>query len=127
MSVSTAIHAGDGAPAALLERLASILPRNALLVGDAIDPRYQEDRRGRYSARPRFIARPGTTEEVAACLAACNDFAQPLVVQGGRTGLSGGHRIADGEAVLVDRAHEPARRGSAAHAGQTIRRGRIHP
>ncbi|RWP38421.1 FAD-binding oxidoreductase [Mesorhizobium sp.] len=100
MSVPYAIHAGDGAPAALLERLASILPRNALLVGDAIDPRYQEDRRGRYSATPRFIARPGTTEEVAACLAACNDFAQPLVVQGGRTGLSGGHRIADGEAVL---------------------------
>ncbi|SMH36529.1 FAD-binding oxidoreductase [Mesorhizobium australicum] len=97
---SNAPDAGDAADPALLERLASALPRNALLVGDAIDPRYQEDRRGRYSARPRFIARPGTTAEVAACLAACNAFGQTLVVHGGRTGLSGGHRIADGEAVL---------------------------
>jgi FAD/FMN-containing dehydrogenase len=96
----TAIQAGDGAHPALLDRLASVLPRNALLTGDAIDPRYQEDRRGRYSARPRFIARPGTTDEVAACLAACNEFGQALVVHGGRTGLSGGHRIADGEGVL---------------------------
>jgi FAD/FMN-containing dehydrogenase len=99
-SSSSAIEADDAAHPALLDRLSLALPRNALLVGDAIDPRYQEDRRGRYSARPRFIARPGTTEEVAACLAACNDFAQPLVVHGGRTGLSGGHRIADREAVL---------------------------
>jgi FAD/FMN-containing dehydrogenase len=91
--------AGEAAPA-LLDRLARALPRNALLVGNAIDPRYQEDRRGRYSARPRFIMRPRSTEEVATCLAACNDFAQALVVHGGRTGLSGGHRIADGEAVL---------------------------
>ena len=96
----TAIHTSDGVHPALLDRLASVLPRNALLVGEAIDPRYQEDRRGRYSARPRFIARPGTTAEVAACLAACDAFGQPLVVHGGRTGLSGGHRIADGEGVL---------------------------
>lgn len=92
--------AGDAAHPALLDRLASALPRNALLVGDAIDSRYQEDRRGRYSARPRFIARPGTTAEVAACLAACDAFGQTVVVHGGRTGLSGGHRIADGEGVL---------------------------
>ena len=96
----TVIRTDDGVHPALLDRLASVLPRNALLVGEAIDPRYQEDRRGRYSARPRFIVRPGTTEEVAACLAACNDFGQTLVVHGGRTGLSGGHRIADGEGVL---------------------------
>ena len=89
------------APApALIERLARVLPAAALMTGEAIDPRYQEDRRGRYSARPLFVLRPGSTEEVAACLSACNDFAQPLIVQGGRTGLSGGHRILDGEAVL---------------------------
>ncbi|OCK60720.1 FAD-binding oxidoreductase [Bradyrhizobium sp. LMTR 3] len=84
----------------LLNRLSSVLPRNALLIGDAIDARYREDRRGKYSAPPRFVMRPGSTEEVSACLAACNDFAQPLVVHGGRTGLSGGHRIVEGEAVL---------------------------
>ncbi|MEZ5783900.1 MAG: FAD-binding oxidoreductase [Rhizobiaceae bacterium] len=89
----------DASPV-LLDRLSRALPRNALLVGDAMDPRYQEDRRGGQSARPRFVARPSTTEEVAACLAACNEFGQRLVVQGGRTGLAGGHRVNDGEAVL---------------------------
>lgn len=85
---------------ALLDRLARTLPRAALLTGDAVGPRYQEDRRDRFSAPPRFVLRPETTAEVAAALSACNDFEQPLVVQGGRTGLSGGHRIISGEAVL---------------------------
>jgi len=84
----------------LLDRLSGALPRNALLVGDAVDARYREDRRGKYSASPRFVMRPGSTAEVSVCLAACNDFAQPLAVHGGRTGLSGGHRVVEGEAVL---------------------------
>ena len=84
----------------LLDRLSSALPRNALLVGDAIDARYRDDRRGKFSAPPRFVMRPGSTAEVSVCLATCNDFAQPLAVHGGRTGLSGGHRVAEGEAVL---------------------------
>lgn len=96
----TAEMPGETADPALLERLSRFLPRNALLTGDAVDPHYHEDRRGRPSFPPRFILRPGSTAEVSACLAACNDFAQPLVVHGGRTGLSGGHRIASGEAVL---------------------------
>lgn len=90
----------DKAPPQLLDRLAEILPPNALLVGDAIDARYMEDRRGRFSARPRFVLRPASTGEVADCLAACNGFHQPVVVHGGRTGLSGGHRVEASEAVL---------------------------
>ncbi|QCP87270.1 FAD-binding oxidoreductase [Cereibacter sphaeroides] len=84
----------------LLARLAGVLPPRALLVGDTVDPRYQEDRRKRPSARPPFVVRPGSTAEVAAALAVCHEFHQPLVVQGGRTGLSGAHRIRAGEAVL---------------------------
>lgn len=85
---------------ALLDRLGRVLPPAALLTGDAVAPRYQEDRRDRFSAPPRFVMRPGSTAEVAAALAACNAFGQPLVVQGGRTGLSGAHRVRPGEAVL---------------------------
>jgi FAD/FMN-containing dehydrogenase len=85
---------------ALIEGLARVLPRRALMTGDAVDPRYQEDLRGRFSARPCLVLRPGSTSEVAAALAVCDAFGQPLVVHGGRTGLSGGHRIAEGEAVL---------------------------
>ncbi|WP_456636046.1 FAD-binding oxidoreductase [Bradyrhizobium sp. USDA 10063] len=85
---------------ALLERLSARLTPGALLVGDAIDARYREDRRGKHSAPPRFVMRPTSTTEVSECLAACNEFEQPLVVQGGRTGLSGAHRIVEGEAIL---------------------------
>jgi FAD/FMN-containing dehydrogenase len=84
----------------LLDRLTRVLPQRALLMGDAIGPVYQEDRRGRFSAKPRFILRPGTTAEVSAALAACDAVGQRLVMQGGRTGLAGAHRIMEGEAVL---------------------------
>lgn len=84
----------------LLARLAEALPPAALVAGEDIAPRYQEDRRGRPSARPRFVLRPGSTAEVAAVLALCSAARQPLVTQGGRTGLSGAHRIGEGEAVL---------------------------
>lgn len=90
----------DQASRALLERLSRILPPASLLVGDAIDPRYQEDRRNRFSARPCFVLRPGSTAETSTALAACHEFGQTIVVHGGRTGLSGGHRIQPGEAVL---------------------------
>lgn len=85
---------------ALIAQLSAALPAAALMAGDAIDPRYQEDRRDRFSARPQFVIRPSTTAEMSLALSLCNDFRQPLVVQGGRTGLSGAHRIHDGEAVL---------------------------
>ena len=56
---------------ALLDRLGRVLPPAALLTDDAVAPRYQEDRRDRFSAPPRFVMRPGSTAEVAAALAAC--------------------------------------------------------
>ncbi|WP_103332051.1 FAD-binding oxidoreductase [Pseudotabrizicola formosa] len=88
------------ADAALLDRLFSTLPPGTVLTGTDIGPQYQEDRRDRYSARPLFVLRPSSTADVSAGLAACHAFRQPVVVHGGRTGLSGGHRILPGEAVL---------------------------
>ncbi|WP_103173658.1 FAD-binding oxidoreductase [Paracoccus sp. SY] len=94
------MHPTDQCDSALLECLSRALPPAALLIGDAIEPRYQEDRRNRFSAPPRFVLRPGNTAEVSIALAACHDFGQRLVVQGGRTGLAGAHRVQLGEAVL---------------------------
>ncbi|RGP37948.1 FAD-binding oxidoreductase [Pseudotabrizicola alkalilacus] len=88
------------ADAALLDRLVRTLPPGTVLTGDAISPRYQEDRRDRCSAKPLFVLRPSSTVEMAAALAACHAYRQPVVVQGGRTGLSGAHRVLEGEAVL---------------------------
>jgi FAD/FMN-containing dehydrogenase len=41
-------------------------------------------------AKPIAVAYPRTTEEVSAILRICNDHAQPVVAQGGLTGLAGG-------------------------------------
>ncbi|MFB9949192.1 FAD-binding oxidoreductase [Rhizobium puerariae] len=49
---------------------------------------------------PSLVARPKTTEGVSAFLKACHDAGQPVAVQGGLTGLSGGARPLEGEVVL---------------------------
>ena len=48
----------------------------------------------------RAIVRPRTTEEVSRILAACNAAGQPVVAQGGLTGLVEGHITQAGEVVL---------------------------
>lgn len=84
----------------VLSILQARLDKAAILAGDAIDPRYSDDLSGEPGARPELVLRPRSTNEVAEILKACNDARLPLVVQGGRTGLSGGARVLAGEAVL---------------------------
>lgn len=84
----------------LLSHLAARLDRAALLVGDDIDQRYMDDLSGGDRIRPGFVLRPRGTDDVVEILKACNAARQPLVVQGGRTGLAGAARVLPGEAVL---------------------------
>jgi FAD/FMN-containing dehydrogenase len=84
----------------VLSLLETRLDRAAILVGEAVEPRYSDDLSGKPGARPDLVLRPRDTADVAAILAACNAARLPLVVQGGRTGLSGGARALPGEAVL---------------------------
>ena len=84
----------------VLSLLQARLDKAAILAGDAIDPRYSDDLSGEPGARPELVLRPRSTDEVAEILKVCNDARLPLVVQGGRTGLSGGARVLAGEAVL---------------------------
>ena len=51
---------------------------------------YCTDWRGRYSGQPLCVARPGSTDEVAAVVAACAAANIAIVPQGGNTGLCGG-------------------------------------
>ncbi|CAN7612925.1 FAD-binding oxidoreductase [Aminobacter sp. LjRoot7] len=84
----------------VLSILQARLDKAAILAGDAIDPRYSDDLSGEPGARPELVLRPRSTSEVAEILKVCNDARLPLVVQGGRTGLSGGARVLAGEAGL---------------------------
>ena len=50
--------------------------------------------------RPLAVVRPRTTAEVAAALRVCSEHGQPVVPQGGRTGVSGGAVPGAGEVAL---------------------------
>lgn len=70
-----------------------------ILVGDAVSDGYAADATAR-GVRPPAVLRPRNTEDVSAILSAANEFHQPVVVQGGRTGLSGASRPLSGEVSL---------------------------
>ncbi|WP_377297072.1 FAD-binding oxidoreductase [Rhizobium sp. SGZ-381] len=85
---------------ALAADLARVLDRNAILAGAAVGDAYCGDATDERGATPAMVFRPRNTAEVAAILSACNAAGQPVVVQGGRTGLSGGARPQAGEVSL---------------------------
>lgn len=82
------------------ERFASLLEPSALLLGDAVDPRYGDDLATGPAPLPDIVLRPRSTADVASILSLCSRIGQPVVIQGGRTGLSGGARPLPGEVVL---------------------------
>jgi FAD/FMN-containing dehydrogenase len=75
---------------ALLDRLRAALGADAVLTGAAIGGRYASDSSRLNACPPQAVLRPSTTGQVSAALSACHDCSQPVVVQGGLTGLAGG-------------------------------------
>ncbi|WP_210484010.1 FAD-binding oxidoreductase [Microvirga antarctica] len=75
-----------------------------VVFGDAIAPRFHADWSGLDPVRPLALARPRSTEGVAAVLKICNQYEVPVVPQGGLTGLAGGAQpVSDGVALSLDR------------------------
>lgn len=64
------------------------------------DGRRVQDWSGLAGATPAALIRPRTTAEVAAALRVCHAFGQPVVTQGGLTGLVGGANVLGIELVL---------------------------
>ena len=89
-----------GIVGALRARLAD----GAVLSGADIGERHNVDWTGENPRQPLAVVKPGSTEEVAAVLRACSESGQPVVVQGGLTGLAGGATPRTGEiAVSMER------------------------
>ncbi|WER48689.1 FAD-binding oxidoreductase [Cupriavidus sp. WKF15] len=85
----------------LLDELAAVLDAAGLQTGDAIETRFRKDWYAPLDAEsPLAVARPRSTAEVSAVLAICNRHRQPVVPQGGLTGLAGAATPAGGELVL---------------------------
>jgi len=84
----------------LLSQLDGQLGAGGILAGAAVDRRYTDEADGKLGAMPEAVLRPRDTAEVSAALAVCNALRQPVVIQGGRTGLAGAARVQPGEVVL---------------------------
>ncbi|HXQ63570.1 MAG TPA: FAD-binding oxidoreductase [Steroidobacteraceae bacterium] len=86
--------------AALLASLDSELGPGGVLTGETIGARYHSDWTRLNACPPAAVLRPRSTEEVATILRRCHGVSQPVVIQGGLTGLAGGATPRPGELSL---------------------------
>ncbi|MBY4947300.1 FAD-binding oxidoreductase [Cupriavidus respiraculi] len=101
MSTAISAQAPSVNTEALLAELAAVLDAAGLQTGDAIETRFRKDWYAPLDPVPPVaVARPRNTAEVSAVLEICNRHRQPVVPQGGLTGLAGGATPAGGELVL---------------------------
>lgn len=76
--------------AALVARLAAVLPRECLISAvEGMRP-YESDGFTGYRVLPAAVALPQTTEQAQAVLRICSELGAPVVARGAGTGLSGG-------------------------------------
>ncbi len=88
----------------LLDRLKASLDTATLVLGSDISDRYFADWSGAQPCPPAALLRPKTTNELSAIMALCHEYNQPVVVQGGLTGLAGGATPQVGEfAISLER------------------------
>lgn len=74
----------------IVESLRELVGDDNVLTDRDLRAGYEQDWTGRYGADCDGVVRPGSTDEVAAVLATCNEHGVDLVPQGGNTGLVGG-------------------------------------
>jgi len=88
----------------LLNQIIDVVGFDHCLTDPDLRASYEVDWTGRYRGTAPAVVRPGSTVELAAVLALCHDAGQPVVVQGGNTGLvAGGVPLANELVVSVSR------------------------
>ena len=84
----------------LIDQLGSALDASSLLLGDAISDKYYADWSGAEPCPPAALLKPRATDELSTIMALCHQHNQPVVVQGGLTGLAGGATPKFGEVAI---------------------------
>ncbi|MGH8775235.1 MAG: FAD-binding oxidoreductase [Jiangellaceae bacterium] len=113
-------------PDDLLAGLVDAVGSAHVLTDDSVTKGYRTDWTGRWEGRTTAVARPGSTDEVAAVVRACAAAGVGIVPQGGNTGLVGASIPHHGEVVLSLRrldeieGADPLARTLAAGAGVTL-------
>jgi FAD/FMN-containing dehydrogenase len=74
----------------LIDRLTAVVDKNTLFLADDISEKYFADWSGADPCKPSALLKPKTTDELSQIMALCYEYDQPVVVQGGLTGLAGG-------------------------------------
>jgi len=74
----------------VVPRLRAALGRETVVTGEDVPPRHRADWSGMAPVTPLALIRPRHTDELARALALCHELGQPVVPQGGMTGVSGG-------------------------------------
>jgi FAD/FMN-containing dehydrogenase len=74
----------------IVDILNSAIGQDRVLTGPAIEQRYRTDWTRMVQAQPLAVVLPRSTQEVSSVLEICNRWGQPVVPQGGMTGLAGG-------------------------------------
>ena len=84
----------------ILDALSEALGSCRVVDGHLVEPRYLRDEGGGVSGQPLGLVRPKSTEEVSRVLSLCHQFGQPVVIQGGRTGMTHAALPCDGELII---------------------------
>jgi FAD/FMN-containing dehydrogenase len=84
----------------LLQQLTAALSSDGIAVGQAIGAGHTVDFGGENACIPVALLKPRSTSELSRALALCSAARQPVVVQGGMTGLCGGATPQQGEIAL---------------------------
>ena len=80
--------------------LKSQLSDDLFLSGDDVHEAYAKDWSESIPHLPEVVLRPRTTDDLVMMMRLANETGQPLVTQGGRTGLAGGATPRQGEYAL---------------------------
>ncbi|KAB0648400.1 FAD-binding oxidoreductase [Burkholderia diffusa] len=113
------VQADDALEAALVAGLGDSLVTRAA----GIDPRYFTAYNEPAGVRPRALVRPRSVDDVSRTLALCTRLGQPVVPQGGLTGLARGAVALGGEIVLSMERFAGVEAIDAAAATMTVRAG----
>ena len=84
----------------LLAGIADLLGTTGLVTDPALLGRHRCDWSGKNPQMPIAVARPRSTQELSSILRMCHARSQPVVVQGGLTGLVGGATPRPGELAI---------------------------
>jgi FAD/FMN-containing dehydrogenase len=84
----------------VIDDLIAALGTDVVLTGDTIGGRYRSDASATGNCLPLAVLRPASTEQVSIALAICDRHRQPVVPQGGLTGLAGGANARAGDIAI---------------------------